>query len=137
MENTEDEGDLAIISHERELLVTLQGSDFAWLRSIREAVERIDNGSYGECVSCGEDINESSLDALPWVSFCIRCQEQTELDRADLASSGGIGGSGTFRILVAYWAADGRRMDKRSTGLRSLATFRRKNDVLDRLPSLN
>jgi DnaK suppressor protein len=82
VENTEDEGYLAIISHKRELLVTLQESDFAWLRSIREAVERIDKGSYGECVSCGEDINESRLDALPWVSFCIRCQEQTEMDRA-------------------------------------------------------
>src|SRR5438105_1076409 len=82
LENTEDEGDLAIISHERELLVTLQEGDFTWLRSIREAVERIEKGTYGECLTCGEDINEKRLTAIPWVALCISCQEETEMDRA-------------------------------------------------------
>jgi len=67
--DTEDEGDLGIIGQDSELLV----SDLTWLKSVSEAVERIDNGNYGECVSCGQDIDEETLAALPWVAFCLRC----------------------------------------------------------------
>jgi len=49
------------------------GFDFAWLKSVSEAVGRIDNGSYFECLSCGRDIDEETLDAVPWVAFCPRC----------------------------------------------------------------
>lgn len=71
--STEDEDDLRIIGQDSELLVTLQESDLTWLKSVSEAVERIDNGNYGECVSCGQDIDEETLAALPWVVFCLRC----------------------------------------------------------------
>jgi len=71
--STEDEDDLRIIGQDSELLVTLQESDLTWLKSVSEAVERIDNGNYGECVSCGQDIDEETLAALPWVAFCLRC----------------------------------------------------------------
>ena len=68
--NTEDEGDLIGQNSE---LVTLQESDFMWLKSVGEAVERIDNGSYGECLRCGQDIDEKTLEAFPWVAFCPCC----------------------------------------------------------------
>ena len=80
LENTEDEGDLATISHERELLYNLHESDFTRLRFIREAMKAMDRGQYGECVGCGEDINEKRLEAVPWATKCIRCQEETEAE---------------------------------------------------------
>ncbi len=61
LENTEDEGDLATISHNKELLYNLHESDFQRLKSIQEALKRMDRGEYGECVRCGEDINEKRL----------------------------------------------------------------------------
>ena len=73
LDNTEGKGDLGRIRQDGKLLLTLQDSDFAWLKCISEAVERIDNGSYGECLSCGQDIDEETLDAAPWVTFCLRC----------------------------------------------------------------
>src|SRR5436309_16085298 len=79
LENTEDEGDLAAISHEKELLYNLHESDFAHLRFIQEAMKAMDRGQYGECVRCGEDINEKRLEAVPWATLCIRCQEETEM----------------------------------------------------------
>jgi RNA polymerase-binding transcription factor len=82
LENTEDEGDLAAISHERELLYNLHESDFARLRFIQEAMKAMDRGQYGECVRCGEDINEKRLDAVPWATMCIRCQGETEAEHA-------------------------------------------------------
>jgi len=82
VEHTEDEGDLAVISHDRELLYNLNQADSKWLKSIQEAVERIDRDEFGECVSCEEDIDERRLTVVPWVGLCIRCQEQTETDFA-------------------------------------------------------
>jgi len=64
-ENTEDEGDLATISHNKELLYNLHESDFARLRFIG-------------------DINERRLLAVPWAALCIRCQEETEM--SDISS---------------------------------------------------
>ena len=78
LENTEDEGDLATISHNKELLYNLHESDFQRLKSIQEALKRMDRGEYGECIRCGEDINEKRLMAVPWATLCIQCQEEAE-----------------------------------------------------------
>jgi DnaK suppressor protein len=78
LENTEDEGDLATISHNKELLYNLHESDFQRLKSIQEALKRMDRGEYGECLRCGEDINEKRLMAVPWATLCINCQEEAE-----------------------------------------------------------
>ncbi len=90
LENTGDEGDLATISHDRELLYHLHESDFQQLRFVQAALKALDRGQYGDCVHCGEDINEKRLRAVPWATLCIRCQEKTEKDRAssDLVAAG-------------------------------------------------
>jgi RNA polymerase-binding transcription factor len=80
VENTEDEGDLASISHDRDLFCNLHDTDYARLKSIEEAIKAIDRGQYGECIRCGDDINEKRLVAVPWATMCIRCQEQTEAE---------------------------------------------------------
>ena len=81
LENTEDEGDLATISHNKELLYNLHESDFQRLKSIQEALKRMDRGEYGECIRCGEDINEKRLKAVPWARMCIHCQEEKEMEQ--------------------------------------------------------
>ena len=83
-ENTEDEGDLAAISHNKELLYNLHETDFARLKAIDQAIKALDRGQYGECVRCGNDINEKRLLAVPWAALCIHCQEETEM--ADASS---------------------------------------------------
>src|SRR4029450_4732975 len=50
LENTEDEGDLATINHERDLLYNLHDSDYAHLKCIEEAMKAMDRGEYGKCV---------------------------------------------------------------------------------------
>ena len=81
LEKTEDEGDLAMISHETAVIYNLHEGGFARLRSIQEALKAIDRGRYGECVRCGSDINEKRLIAIPWATLCIRCQEETEAEQ--------------------------------------------------------
>jgi DnaK suppressor protein len=78
IEKTEDEGDLATLHQNKELLYDLHENDFRRLESIREALKAMDRGDYGECARCNEDISPKRLRAVPWARLCIRCQEQTE-----------------------------------------------------------
>jgi RNA polymerase-binding protein DksA len=43
------------------------------IASVRRALDRIDEGTYGECVRCGEPIAEGRLEARPEASLCIAC----------------------------------------------------------------
>ena len=95
LEKTEDEGDLAIISHARELFYNLQEGDFTRLRSIEEAMEALDRGQYGECIRCDDDINERRLEVVPWATMCIRCQEETEMEASSQTALAGLEGEGT------------------------------------------
>ncbi len=81
LENTEDEGDLAMISHARDLLYNLHEGGFVRLRLVQEAIKAIELGQYGECKRCGNDIDQKRLNAVPWVTMCIRCQEETEMEQ--------------------------------------------------------
>jgi len=63
---------------ERDLEFALDAHDSAELRSIAAALQRIDNGIYGECTDCGVHIPEARLKAAPDASRCIHCQEKAE-----------------------------------------------------------
>jgi DnaK suppressor protein len=77
---TEDEGDLATISQEKDILSCLNESVFTRLKFIEEALSALDRGDYGECSRCGENIGEKRLTAVPWARTCIQCQEATEAE---------------------------------------------------------
>ena len=53
------------------------------LASVRAAMGRIDDGSYGECIDCGEPIPEARLEVEPQAVRCIPCQQQYEKRSAD------------------------------------------------------
>jgi RNA polymerase-binding protein DksA len=48
------------------------------LSQIDEALAKIDKGTYGTCDKCGGPIAEARLDALPYATLCIKCQERAE-----------------------------------------------------------
>ena len=50
--------------------------DAKLLRAIEAAIERINNGSYGICTICEEEISQARLKAVPWTSVCIACKEK-------------------------------------------------------------
>ena len=49
------------------------------LREIRAALERIESGGFGTCLTCEEEIGLKRLAAVPWTALCIACQEAAEL----------------------------------------------------------
>jgi len=45
---------------------------------IEEAIDRLDEGTYGNCVRCGNQIANARLEAKPYANLCIQCQEELE-----------------------------------------------------------
>src|SRR4030081_1746693 len=60
---------------ERELAIRNLDRESNLLRNVRAALRRIDDGSYGVCLHCEEDISPKRLNAVPWAAYCIQCQE--------------------------------------------------------------
>lgn len=48
------------------------------LTEVRAALKRIEDGTYGKCVVCGQDIPEKRLEAIPWAARCVKDEEQLE-----------------------------------------------------------
>ncbi len=57
---------------------SVQVNEQALLTEIEQALERLDNGTYGKCVVCGEPIPEKRLEAIPWAARCVKDEEQLE-----------------------------------------------------------
>ncbi len=60
---------------ERELAIRNLDRESQMLRNVRGALRRLDDGSFGICIRCDEEINPKRLNAVPWAPFCITCQE--------------------------------------------------------------
>lgn len=73
-----DPADQAANSFIKELLFSQSSNDRYVLKLIDEALARMDEGTYGLCVSCGNPIQEKRLEAVPWARHCIQCQELQE-----------------------------------------------------------
>ena len=70
--------DWAAAEQERELGLRIIERDVALRGEVRLALEKIDNGTYGICESCGQDIEPERLEALPITSLCIECKRREE-----------------------------------------------------------
>ena len=63
---------------QRTLAVCNLDREYNELRNVRAALRRIEEGSFGTCQECDEDIHPKRLAAMPWATFCIRCQEAAD-----------------------------------------------------------
>jgi len=74
----QDIADRAANSYTKEFLFSQSNNDRQLLNMVETALRRIREGSFGECVSCGNEINAKRLEAVPWTRYCIECQEKKE-----------------------------------------------------------
>ena len=65
---------------DQELTLSLLGSENDALDQIEAAIERIEDGSYGQCEECGGKIPKLRLEAIPYAALCVRCASQQEKD---------------------------------------------------------
>ena len=77
----EDQADVGDLAHADELkgqYFTIAQTDSTTLTQVRDALARIEDGTFGRCIVDGEPIEEKRLDAVPWTPYCIKHQEERE-----------------------------------------------------------
>ena len=77
-EAAQDIADKATNSYTKEVLFKKSNDDRFILQLIQEALDRMEEGSYGTCVHCGGEMQQKRLDAVPWARHCLDCQEKQE-----------------------------------------------------------
>lgn len=77
-DSAQDIADRAASSYTKEFLFSVSNNDRQLLQMVETALQRIREGSFGECVNCGNEINPKRLEAVPWTRYCIACQEKLE-----------------------------------------------------------
>jgi len=80
-----DEMDLASTEYLQSFTFRLRGREKSFLSKIQKAIEKIDQGDFGNCEECGEEISLKRLEARPETSLCIRCKEAQEREEKDFA----------------------------------------------------
>jgi RNA polymerase-binding transcription factor len=77
-DSTKDLGDQAATSYNREFLFELGNGTQRLLKEVVSALQKLDEGSYGDCERCGEAIADKRLEALSFARYCIDCQRAVE-----------------------------------------------------------
>lgn len=77
-DTAQDIADRAASSYTKEFLFSQSNNERQLLQMVETALARIREGSFGECISCGKEINPKRLEAVPWTRHCIECQEKLE-----------------------------------------------------------
>ena len=78
VETAQDIADKAASSYTKEFLFSQSNNERQLLHEVESALGRIREGEFGNCVSCGKEVNPKRLESVPWTRFCINCQEKLE-----------------------------------------------------------
>jgi DnaK suppressor protein len=73
-----DELDQATTDVEQSMRMRLRNRELLYLKKVDEALKRIEEGTFGECSECGEDIEVRRLEARPTATHCVGCKEDQE-----------------------------------------------------------
>ena len=73
-----DPVDMTLQAAERELAMKGLDRRAGLVRQLRAALDRIEDGTYGICCECEEEIAPKRLKAIPWAQLCIQCQEEAD-----------------------------------------------------------
>lgn len=80
--------DTATDSYDREFSLGLATNAQQIMYDIEEALKRIEEKGFGDCLSCAKSISRRRLTAIPYASLCIECQAKEETKRRGAAPSG-------------------------------------------------
>ena len=77
-DGTQDLADKANMAYNKEFIFSLTDAERDLLGLIDEALGRMDDGEFGSCSSCTNEIKTPRLEAVPWAKYCLSCQELQE-----------------------------------------------------------
>ena len=73
-----DDADIASDIIDRTLLNALGTQDSLRLQQINNALDRINQGTYGRCLKCGKEIPQARLESIPYAFLCVNCASEAE-----------------------------------------------------------
>jgi DnaK suppressor protein len=79
-EHFADPADRASHETDRNFTLRVKDRERKLVAKVKEAIERLDDGSYGICELCGEDISDKRLEVRPVTTYCIECKKEAEED---------------------------------------------------------
>jgi len=79
-ESFPDPTDRASLESDRNFMLRIRDRERKLIGKIRQALQRIEDGSFGICESCGDEISEERLKARPVTTLCIECKTKQEAE---------------------------------------------------------
>lgn len=73
-----DEVDIVSVEKENQMDFRLKARNAIYLKKVRKSLQKIEDGSFGECEDCGAEISYNRLTARPTADLCIKCKEAEE-----------------------------------------------------------
>ena len=83
VERAPDEVEAIQLAQERDLAISEVDRETQQLRAIKSALDRLNDGTFGDCLRCDRQINEKRLAAVPWAAYCIACQEEVDRENGN------------------------------------------------------
>jgi DnaK suppressor protein len=80
-EKAADLVDMAANASNKEFLYSLSNTDRELLKAVENALLRLDDPDFGDCIECEEKMSKKRLNAIPWARYCVSCQELAESGR--------------------------------------------------------
>ena len=78
VENSPDPTDRATLESDRNFMLGIRDRERKLIPKIREALQRIEAGNFGQCEQCGDDIGTERMNARPVTTLCIECKRKQE-----------------------------------------------------------
>jgi DnaK suppressor protein len=82
IENAAEDFDRLQQQLNREVAIRNLDRESKLLKDVQAAIKRLNDGSFGICLRCDEEIPEKRLKAVPWAAYCVSCQEAIDRQRA-------------------------------------------------------
>ncbi len=79
-DNFPDPTDRASMESDRNFMLRIRDRERKLIGKIKDALERLENGTFGICEACGEEISEERLKARPVTTLCIDCKKKQETE---------------------------------------------------------
>ena len=76
-----DDGEMASASHDQAIATHIVNGRVERLKELQAAHWRLDAGTYGECLGCGNEISDKRLEAMPGAALCCDCKSKGENPR--------------------------------------------------------
>ncbi|MCS7203740.1 MAG: TraR/DksA C4-type zinc finger protein [Thermodesulfovibrio sp.] len=89
IETVMDDADLSVIDLSEDISLKQLSAHRDVLKKIEQALRKLDEGTYGVCEMCGDEIPEERLKILPFAIYCRDCQERIEMMEKFESEEGG------------------------------------------------